>query len=512
MANFPSPRRRAEVLSHAGGRSSSRRKKSNGGRKQSGRRQSQSEKRKSSSGKRVAKSEEVGEEGSEMVHLRTFFSDLVSPLEALPEKRRLVQEKLRYVDLLKVSRPGLWFVAIYMYMAPTGGNLSVFRTVAFWVGLVYVCFPVNLLVYGMNDYSDVVVDRDSGRKGNWLFGAKLSVRKLRLLPRTLLLFHGIPVLLAWLVLSSDRSAAGLFSWRSFQEVRYYVELILLYATGTRLHQGASSTSFVASDSLDKVPSAGQEEEWSTEDRGAGNLLENRSRTELGFGLTVFYLGGLVANVLYNFEPFRWSGKPPLEPLCSIGGYLLMAQWSSLVNGLPYASLSFHLYGAAMVLRSQYWFEYFDYDEDLAKNRCTTVHLFLLRELREVQKEISSQSQIYQGDIFKKNTAAEVAKHLDPARTALAKRRGGYCVLLALVVEFLAGWLLFPGHWILPAFSAFGIVLFSWTSGCFGGGKTPSRPGKLNVESALLFVQSLGGVYLVLYQWTAGIFSAGYALS
>ena len=86
-------------------------------------------------------------------------------------------------ELLKVSRPGLWLVFIWLYLWPTGGNFKVIHEVKFWLGLVYCTFPLNLLVYGMNDTVDEDVDKANPRKGNYVYGANLSRQNLRLLPK-----------------------------------------------------------------------------------------------------------------------------------------------------------------------------------------------------------------------------------------------------------------------------------------------------------------------------------------
>lgn len=39
-------------------------------------------------------------------------------------------------------------------------------------------FPLNYLVYGINDYNDVDADAVNERKGNYLFGAKASRSQL----------------------------------------------------------------------------------------------------------------------------------------------------------------------------------------------------------------------------------------------------------------------------------------------------------------------------------------------
>ena len=54
--------------------------------------------------------------------------------------------------LLQASRPGLWLTAIAFYMLPLGQR-EVFHSVAFWLGALYVSFPMGLLLYGWNDMS-----------------------------------------------------------------------------------------------------------------------------------------------------------------------------------------------------------------------------------------------------------------------------------------------------------------------------------------------------------------------
>lgn len=85
-------------------------------------------------------------------------------------------------DLLKVSRPGLWLVFVWLYLWPTGGELQLLNSFTFWMGLLYCTFPLNLLVYGMNDMVDDDVDASNDRKGNYIYGAKLSKSSLHELP------------------------------------------------------------------------------------------------------------------------------------------------------------------------------------------------------------------------------------------------------------------------------------------------------------------------------------------
>ncbi len=110
--------------------------------------------------------------------------------------------------VLKVSRPGLWFQTLWLFLMPMTARLPADEP-ALWLGLVYVGLPLNLLVYAWNDRADVELDARNPRKDSWLFGARAGPEDLgrifRLavvmqLPFALLfaLAQG-PRLLAWFV-------------------------------------------------------------------------------------------------------------------------------------------------------------------------------------------------------------------------------------------------------------------------------------------------------------------------
>lgn len=83
---------------------------------------------------------------------------------------------------LKISRPGLWFPTVWIYLVPFSNQEAFWRTFPFWLGLLFVTFPLNYLVYGLNDFNDVYADAVNDRKGNFLFGAKASKEKLKSVP------------------------------------------------------------------------------------------------------------------------------------------------------------------------------------------------------------------------------------------------------------------------------------------------------------------------------------------
>ena len=84
---------------------------------------------------------------------------------------------------LKVSRPGLWFPTIWIYLVPFSLETNFWHNWLFWLGLFFVTFPLNYLVYGLNDYNDYYADEVNDRKGNWLFGAKSARDQLQSIPR-----------------------------------------------------------------------------------------------------------------------------------------------------------------------------------------------------------------------------------------------------------------------------------------------------------------------------------------
>lgn len=88
--------------------------------------------------------------------------------------------------LLQISRPGLWAITIWLYMFPHQLRFP-YDSIPFWVGLIYMTFPINLWVYTMNDIVDTEKDLRNPRKGNYIFGAKGTFQEyLRVVPAVLL--------------------------------------------------------------------------------------------------------------------------------------------------------------------------------------------------------------------------------------------------------------------------------------------------------------------------------------
>jgi 4-hydroxybenzoate polyprenyltransferase len=127
-----------------------------------------------------------------------------------------------FTFILQASRPGLWLTAIWFYMLPLGSR-HVFHSMAFWLGVVYVGFPLGLLLYGWNDCVDFEVDRLNPRKGSFLFGARGSLEQLRKLPLRIALVQA-PFLAAFCYFGGSRmllwfvgtvAAAAIYNWPRF---------------------------------------------------------------------------------------------------------------------------------------------------------------------------------------------------------------------------------------------------------------------------------------------------------
>ena len=97
----------------------------------------------------------------------------------LPNTTHRFGEELRF--LLKVSRPGFWTTSIWFFLLPIGQRAAWERW-EFWLGAVYVGFPLGLLIYGWNDVVDEETDRLNPRKDTFLFGARPTRAQIVALP------------------------------------------------------------------------------------------------------------------------------------------------------------------------------------------------------------------------------------------------------------------------------------------------------------------------------------------
>ena len=101
---------------------------------------------------------------------------------------------------LKISRPGLWFPTIWIYLVPFSIETRFWEEPVFWLGFIFVTFPLNYLVYGLNDYNDYKADIVNKRKGNFLFGAKSTQKQLASIPvKTIVII--LPFIILFSILS-----------------------------------------------------------------------------------------------------------------------------------------------------------------------------------------------------------------------------------------------------------------------------------------------------------------------
>jgi 4-hydroxybenzoate polyprenyltransferase len=73
--------------------------------------------------------------------------------------------------LIQVSRPGLWSTTALFYLLPLG-RADFAHSGRLWLGLVFVLFPLGLLLYGVNDLADAEADQYNPRKGTYMFGSR----------------------------------------------------------------------------------------------------------------------------------------------------------------------------------------------------------------------------------------------------------------------------------------------------------------------------------------------------
>lgn len=80
--------------------------------------------------------------------------------------------------LIQVSRPGFYNVTGFLYVISVATDPELLLSCRAVAGLLFCLFPLNLLVYSMNDLADVDIDAKNPRKGG-LFGAVASEEDLR---------------------------------------------------------------------------------------------------------------------------------------------------------------------------------------------------------------------------------------------------------------------------------------------------------------------------------------------
>lgn len=104
---------------------------------------------------------------------------------------------------IKVARPGFWTTSLWFYLLPLGQR-NIFGSWAFWLGALYVTFPLGLFIYGWNDLVDAETDRLNPRKGTFLFGARPDAAQLAVLPARIFLVQ-LPFAVIFLLLLGPRA-------------------------------------------------------------------------------------------------------------------------------------------------------------------------------------------------------------------------------------------------------------------------------------------------------------------
>ena len=97
--------------------------------------------------------------------------------QASPSAARRQPTQSYPVFLLQVSRLGLWSTTALFYLMPLG-HANFLRSGKLWLGLVFVLFPLGLLLYGVNDIVDAETDALNPRKGTFMFGSRGASEQL----------------------------------------------------------------------------------------------------------------------------------------------------------------------------------------------------------------------------------------------------------------------------------------------------------------------------------------------
>jgi 4-hydroxybenzoate polyprenyltransferase len=91
---------------------------------------------------------------------------------------RLQSNGLSFLTLIQVSRPGFYHISVALYLCGAASDPWALLSCRAILGLLFVVFPLNLIVYGMNDLRDVDIDKYNARKGG-IYGAQASVEELQ---------------------------------------------------------------------------------------------------------------------------------------------------------------------------------------------------------------------------------------------------------------------------------------------------------------------------------------------
>src|ERR1700745_2505119 len=102
------------------------------------------------------------------------MTDASAAVQSFPKQRGLAANA-RF--LIQVSRPGLWSTTALFYLLPLGRADSL-HSGRLWLGLIFILFPLGLLLYGVNDLADAEADQLNPRQGTYLFGSRAAREQL----------------------------------------------------------------------------------------------------------------------------------------------------------------------------------------------------------------------------------------------------------------------------------------------------------------------------------------------
>ena len=104
--------------------------------------------------------------------------------------------------LVQVSRPGLWSTTALFYLLPLGRR-DFTHSGRLWLGLLFVLFPLGLLLYAVNDLADAEADQLNPRKGTYMFGSRGGREQLAALKWQIVVAQ-LPFLAAFFLLVGPR--------------------------------------------------------------------------------------------------------------------------------------------------------------------------------------------------------------------------------------------------------------------------------------------------------------------
>ncbi len=273
---------------------------------------------------------------------------------------------------LKISRPGLWFPTVWIYLVPFSFDAEFWKQPVFWIGLFFVTFPLNYLVYGLNDYNDTQADALNERKGNFLFGASFSKRELGDVPKKIALVI-VPFIIYFSILEGYRmmlllafmiGVNILYNFKPFRfKERPPFEIII--------QVGYVFTTFfsVLLNELDMIP-------WQTivylclfafQAHMAGEIMDIEPDLKAGKRTTATLIGRIPSKLIMMgllivevYILYYWFDDLVLSGFLAVFALWLVVDLLFLFRGRPYTVFQMKLFGIAMnisAILSMLWILY-----------------------------------------------------------------------------------------------------------------------------------------------------------